>query len=87
MVVIIARTHDEEPGMVDLLLAIYINSELPQLLIRGPVGGCQFLVELHVTIDAVFGGRFRDVFHDRGAAGNRALLWPRSPREAKRVEI
>ena len=73
--------------MVDLLLAICINCELPQLLVGGPIGSREFFVELHVSIDAVFGSRLFDIFHDRGAASNRALLWPGSPWEAKRVEI
>ena len=45
------------------------------------------MVKLHLLIDAVNGGGFKDVFADGRAISDVFLLYPRPPLEAEGVEI
>lgn len=87
VVVVVARAEDEEAGVIVLRFAIGIDLERPGLLIRGPVGREEFLMELHFPVDAVLGSGLVDVLPDCRALCDEFLVHPRPPGETEGVEV
>lgn len=87
VVVVVAGAPDHKARGVLEGLAIRLNRERPDLLLRRPRGQRQAMLEENMFVDAELGRAVLDVLHN-GAAGRDGLrLIPWIPREAKGKEI